>query len=280
MTASRISAVDPVTDLVDRLRLDRSARRRGAVVVEGPTDVQVLARALEMDERRFFPVNGRNNVLKFAEHLDAACLTGVICIADRDFDDSAHEMQTDVRVVFTDNGDLEAMLIISPAFARVLAEWATRSKVARLGGQLAVRERVWTVVTPVSVLRRANAVTELGLRFDGVDLHEVFTRPELELRVTGYLDRLAAASGTSRGALEEILVTAEPPVCASTGELLVRGRDVIAVAEVGLTRLFGGLQLQQAKDLVERCLRLAVSAGDFDELPFRIRVDSAMAEAA
>src|SRR4051794_20513108 len=118
--APSLRTLDQVTDLLDRLRLDSTARERGAVVVEGPTDANVLGTIAPAEDLLFFPAGGRNNVLRIADHLAQAYLHGVVCVADADFDGVVELRADQWFLVFYDNADLEAICYHSQALERVV----------------------------------------------------------------------------------------------------------------------------------------------------------------
>ena len=274
-----LRSIDHVEDLLDRLRLDATARSRGAVVVEGPNDADVLSEVFSEDSLTFFPVDGRANVIEAAERLGDHYLSGVICVADADFDDEVNIRATQWFLVFTDNADLDTMCYASPALERVLAAWGSRTKLAAYGGVASVRASVADVVRPLSVLRRANALGGHCLRFDAIDLHTVVTKDPLELRTQGLIDRLASVSSVSVEKIAELL-EGEEPVCFHTGSLLMRGRDCLTVVDIALRKVVGNLAHQQVKDgLARRSLVLAIRAADLATTPFVERVRAAAARA-
>jgi hypothetical protein len=264
-----LRSIDLVQDLLDRLRLDHVARRKGAVIVEGTHDATVLRNATELD-LQFFPVGGRVNVLRAADRLDDTYLTGVVCVADSDFDDESDNREHQWFVVFTDDADLEAMLYWSSALDRVLDEWATTSKYKSYGGADAVREGVEPIVAVLAILRWWNLQEGAGLNFDSLDLQDVVSKKTVNLNVTGLLNRLStpvADTETLRVALE-----GAPPTCPYTHRLRARGRDRLAVVSAAMRSVIGDLTKQQvAGGLVERSLRLAARPSDFAGTPFLAR---------
>lgn len=264
-----IRGIDHVEDLLSRLRLDGAVRNSGACVVEGEVDARVYDNLLGDREVTFFPIDGRNNVLRCAEKLREMYLEGVICIADRDFDDCAVERADDLFLVFTDNADLEAMLFHSPALERFLLEWASDSKMQQLGGCEPLRSIITDALEPVSRLRRGNSLKRAGLSFDDLDLTAVFNKDDLALNQVGLVARLARVSNCTAPEIERLLTESPIPVCADTGARLVRGKDCLAVLSVALRRLIANCSSHEATpQLLERALRLAVKTakgvgGDF-----------------
>lgn len=132
-----LKEIDHAEDLLSRLRLDRPARSRGTVVVEGPSDKTVLSRAFSVDPRAIFPVFGRINVLRVASALLVAPLAGVTCVADRDFEVAEAAWPAASFLVFYDEADVEAMLFQTQILERFLDAWSSAQKLSDFGGAAA-----------------------------------------------------------------------------------------------------------------------------------------------
>lgn len=278
MVTSLQAAVDPVADLVSRLRLDHAARARGVVVVEGPSDRDVYARAFGIDKRRIFAAAGRVNVLRVARTLTDRPLRGVTCVADRDFDDAASEFSDSEFVVFSDNADMDMMLFACSVLDRVVEAWGTRAKLKKAGGPASLRTRVVRCVAPLSSLRAANVLERWGLAFKDLSVVDLVDRDCLELNVRSVAAKLANAS-VSRRELEA-RSAADFPICPATGMPLTSGRDAASATDAALRKLVGNLSHQQVKDgVVARSLRLAVGRGDLSGSGFAERFESALAAA-
>ncbi|HET7443160.1 MAG TPA: DUF4435 domain-containing protein [Solirubrobacterales bacterium] len=277
--APRLRNLDPVDDLLARLRLDRVARGRGVAITEGPTDSRMLSAALGAHGNNFFSAGGRGNVLRCAEELRNEPLSGVICVADRDFDSGEDHWPGAWWLVFYDDADIEAMLVESQALTRVLDEWASEGKLARFGGVEAVRRQARESTGPLAVLRAINARDGLGIPFDGIEMQDLFDKKSGELRTASLIGKVAGLSKVSHAELQEMLDGA-PLICPQTNRPLSRGRDLLAAISALLRRSIGSLSKQQtAGGLVEKSLRLAIRPGDLDGTPFRDRYDAAMGQA-
>lgn len=272
----RLQDIDHVEDLFDRLRLDRTARAAGVCVVEGPSDAGVYEGGTPLGTLKCFALNGRANVLRMADLLELSYLAGVICVADRDFDEEADARAHQWFLIFTDNADLEAMLFFSSALDRVLDEWGSREKVRAAGGVDGVRTLVCEGLVPLSRLRAANAREGLGWRIDAVPLEEILDRRSLVIARVSLADRLARACGAARDDVTA-KCAASPGVCPETGAELARGRDLYVGVAVALRGRVGSLSNQQTRnDFVEKTMRLAVRPADLEGTPFVGRLKAAM----
>lgn len=242
-------------------------------------DETILHSAMGVDKRTLFPVGGRTNVVRVAEALKDGPLSGVVCVADRDFDFNEESWQEYWWLVFYDNGDIEAMLIESEALARFLEEWASEDKLRAIGGVEGVRAVLRERVIPLSSLRAANARENLGLPFDSIEVMDVLDKASAAMRRPSLVGKFIAMGDWTHKELEEAMDT-EPPSCPHTNEPLAKGRDLMSILSVLLRQMIGSLSKQEVQNrFVERSIRLAVRKGDLDGTPFKERLDSAVARA-
>ena len=260
--------------------MDRAARAKGALVVEGPTDQAVLSRAFSIDPRVIFPADGRPNVLRVTESLLADKLAGVVSIVDRDFDFVPEHWEGARLLVLYDDADLEAMIFNTFVFDRFANEWASNDKLAALGGPRELRRLVYLALTPIAALRSANAREGWGLVFDELDLSRVIDKRSLVLNVTKLAARLSSgARGPGMQVLQEE-AQSEGPACPVTGRTLVCGHDALEVLGIALRNLAGSLSHQQtANAFVERVMRSMVGPGDLDGTEFANRLRVALQRA-
>ena len=270
--------IDHVRDLLDRLRLDRRARARGAVIVEGTTDVLGLADLLDALGAAPFVVKGRVNVLRAATRLESEYLPGVVCVADTDFDDTASQCANQWFLVFTDNADLEAMLFWTPALDRLLSTWASEPKLTQTGGPSSLRELIAAALAPLTNLRSENTLRGLGFNFKALDLDEMLDQSDLSLKMAKLRPKLTPKFLTEHD-FEEII--ARPALeCPLSKAPKVHGGDALLAVDVALRKLIGSLSKQQVKGgFAERSLILAARATDLRDTPFGGRLLDALARA-
>jgi hypothetical protein len=280
VTTLSLRDVDPVEDLLARLRLDRNARSRGAVIVEGPSDERILDSALPIDRRALFGIGGRSNLLRCVAALDEQPMDGVLCVGDRDFDLDESDYPNAWWFVLYDDADIEAMLVDAEPLVRFLGTWASDEKVQQLGGPEGVRTMLKERTLPLSILRTVNARDRLGIPLNSVDIKGAMVRKTGTLKRESLIGRVLAVDGVTRAEVESFLAEA-PRRSPFTGAPLARGRDLMAVLAVLLRSVLASLGQQQVEpQFVENSLSLAVREGDLDDTPFKARFDDAFARLA
>ena len=103
-------------------------------------------------------------------------MQAIVCIIDSDFS-KFRPLIEDSDIIRTDSHDLETMLIESPAFDKVLAEYGSEAKIANLLAQgRDPRQIVRAAAHPLGILRHYSRVSRLNLVFEGFGLSHVERR--------------------------------------------------------------------------------------------------------
>ena len=114
--------------IANEIRLERQVRKVAVLVVEGSDDRRLFAKLVHPDRCSIVGAYGKDNVVKVVSILDASGFEGILGIGDKDFDEIENIEHTSPNLIFTDEHDLECMMIRSEALFRVLIENATEIK--------------------------------------------------------------------------------------------------------------------------------------------------------
>lgn len=247
--------------LADRIRLHRQVDGRPVLVTEGYSDRRLVADLLPEGAAAMFVGGTRSEVLAVADFALKSQIDRIACLVDRDFDDAVSEAeQRGLPIVVYDGGDLEDMLLGSPAGERAINELASAPKLGAFGGALALIALVRERTAPLSRLRRANALGEWGLDFASLDLSAKVNRETLHVNVTSVCAALhrTAREGVDRQDLESCARHDSEGECPRTCRPLARGRDLLALIGVALRRLVGTRpKAQTTPELLSVVLRTA-----------------------
>ncbi|MER5621096.1 DUF4435 domain-containing protein [Streptosporangium sp. NPDC002544] len=231
--------------LPDRIRQHRQVDKRPIIITEGPSDVRFLSGCLPLDIA-YFPAGTRSTALDATESLHRANMQRFLSVVDRDFDDQVTSIEKlNIPIFPYENADLEGMLVLSPAFSRMLEELGSAEKIAKQGGLSKVVDNIYNAVHPVSTLRRANFEQQWGLKFDSVDLSSKIDPKTLTLKVQPYCAALSSTvnSKPSQSTLlayaNKIQSNRLAPSCPRGSTPYLRGRDVLSVTGVALRGAIG-----------------------------------------
>lgn len=219
----------------DRIRLHLQGTAERVLVVEGPTDAEVLGELL--GDQGIFPVGSRGNVLAAAEELMLSGIVRFVAVLDVDFLPLPSGGDWDAVLHPYLGRDLESMLIHLGGLHRLLRYKGSLSKIEQYGGIDMLVSVLLRTVEPITRLRVENARSGLGLCFDAVRLEDKIELRTLRLLLDSYCAALANISGIGMNAARVEAIAIDE----SRGAGEARGKDVIAVASTSLRRVAGSL---------------------------------------
>ncbi len=155
--------------IVAEIEMLRTLRNHAVLVVEGPSDVKFLANFIDERQCDIVIAWGSDNSLEALKIARTRWIKGLCCVIDRDYREFLCLMFDDPDVVFTDEHDIEMMMVRSQAFTKVLSEMGSRAKIReeqRKYGDLA--EFVCGAVHIVGVLRLYALEKRKALKFEAL----------------------------------------------------------------------------------------------------------------
>ncbi|MCX4396049.1 DUF4435 domain-containing protein [Streptomyces sp. NBC_01767] len=256
--------------LADRVRLHRQGDSRNVVIVEGVSDKRILQRSFSESDVVYFPAGSRPVALEAAKKLTLWRQEYFICVVDRDFDDEVSNVSRANRKIPLhpyDNADLEGMLTVAGAAGDLVSEFGSADKIKDLGGAQQVLQKTYSLIEPISRLRRANYENNWGLAFDRVEIASKIDRKTFALKVQSYCAALDSTSDQSPGQavlLEYAKGTKEArsaPKCPRGTVPYFRGRDFLGALSAALCGYCGSRRPQSVEpEHLASILRLAGSA--------------------
>jgi hypothetical protein len=186
---------------------------------------------------------------------------------DADFDFLEEIPVSSLNVIQGDCHDLEAMLVRSPAFDRVLREFGSEDKMQRFVTNAGrdIRHVLLTAASPLGYLRWHSLRADLRLRFDGllfsrfIDMAALTVdRSKLIATVKNHSQRQDLDNHELELAVREMEEPKHDPW------QLCNGHDLVGVLSIGLRRAIGSQSAAAVGvEEMERVLRLAYEAVDF-----------------
>lgn len=228
--------------IANDVRLERAVYGGSFLLVEGQDDATVLERFCADDVCSIVVCLGKENVLDAVDELGAWGFDGALGLADRDFDRILAYRATKGDVVYTDENDLDLMILCSEALDKVLGTFGRREPVTgkvAMGGKV-VREGVFSSASVIGRVRLVAQEQGWSLRFVGMKYRYLATNSyviELESTVKHVYGR----SKRDVDATEEEVRAAVRArrVDDIEAKELCRGHDCVRVLGRGLKRAFG-----------------------------------------
>jgi hypothetical protein len=140
--------------VVAEIEMLRILQNNAVLIVEGPSDERFLGNFIDGDTCEIVIAWGADNSLSALDIARGRRLTGICCVLDRDYREFLCLMIDDPDVVFTDEHDIEMIMVRSPALTRVFAELGSRQKLREAERKgIDLREFILEAVYVVGVLR-------------------------------------------------------------------------------------------------------------------------------
>ncbi len=253
--------------VANEVRLLRSHFAGPFIIVEGDDDYSVYKGLLSHNCCQLVPGYGKHKALAAQQVLDADSFVDAVTIVDADFDRLTGTSPPSPNVILTDGHDLECLICNSPAFDRVLEEFASREKVATFVTRIAMstRQRLVESAAKIGWLLWASLENDWSLEFQElkyskfVDAATLTTKP-LDLVTT-------VRNQSQRHDLAETLLIQEIDVRESrTSDIwqAARGHDIVGILSLGLTSSIGNWNSNEVSvETIERSLRLAFRPTEF-----------------
>ncbi len=150
----------------NQIRLLRQTFPGAFLLVEGSSDKIFYERFIDRLTCRLVIVSGKPSsklrVIEVLRILEQSNFKGVLAIIDADFERLETLLYTSPNLLRTDTHDLETMLIKSPAFDKVIAEFGSEEKIANRDVRIILLE----IGISVGYLRWISLCDDLNLSFD------------------------------------------------------------------------------------------------------------------
>ena len=172
--------------LANLVRLLRKNHKGSFLLVEGSGDKKFFTPFLDSSNCMVVVCSGRPNLLGAVSQLFRRGVCGVLGFADRDFSNVTEYPYYEGEVVFTDENDLEMMLLCSGALEKILSEYGRSDgsqSIADMG--IAMRYTIFHSARVLGMLRLLSIEHSWCLRFEGMKYKYENTKScSLDLRET------------------------------------------------------------------------------------------------
>ena len=259
------------TIIANQVRLERANFDGSFLLVEGSGDAKFFARFCDSEKCSIIVCSGREWLLDAITILAKKGFQGALAIADRDFSEFLGFPEFDGEVFFTDDNDIEIMILSSPALDNVLREFASEDKVSALveAEGRRVCEYIFDAARFLGTLRLCSQAQELGLSFDGMNYRFANQNSIVFDEVRTLRHVLARSRECTQMTEEEILTYVKVQVAGKDGtKSLCRGHDCLRVLGRALRKKLGTtneFNSEKGSKLLGGILRVAYEFEFFEE---------------
>ncbi|MEH2452589.1 DUF4435 domain-containing protein [Nostoc sp.] len=250
-----------VDRVANQIRLRRSTYTGTFLLVEGSSDKTFYKRFVDKLVCELVETSGKpsskQRAIEILKILEQSNFQGVLAIVDADFDRLETLLYTSPNLLRTDSHDLETMLINSPAFNKVLAEFGSEEKIAQFNRDI----RLVLVQNGISVgyLLWISKYDGLNLTFEGITFSKFIDEQTLqidELKLIQEIKNKSQAFSLNEKYLQERLKSQKSnnhdpwQICC--------GHDLVEILSFGLRKVLGSNKAADVEpNSLERSLRLA-----------------------
>jgi len=253
--------------IANEVRMKRSQHSGAFAIVEGDADARAYGRLC--DRTTCLVINGhtKDNVTSALRTLEGEGLEGVIGIVDADFWCLEGRQPASPNLFMTDSHDLESMMLSSPVFDKLLAEFGSAEKIERFRDTVCsdLRAVLLAAAEVVGCLRWISLQQGLDLRFEGLPLTK-FVNPQT-LRVDTEQAVKVVLDHSQAWGLRTDDVGSQVTALRHQGRdpwQICCGHDLVGVLSLALRRTLGSHNASQVSPpVLQRSLRLAYEPAYF-----------------
>jgi len=263
--------------VANEVRMMRTEHLGSILVVEGPTDKTFYQAVIDKAHCKVVIAHGKSNAIEAISILQDSGTDGVIAIIDSDFNRVGVQQPPSSQNIFlTDLHDVECMMIVSPAFAKVLSEFARADRVGvfskRVGCDVSVS--LARNAMTIGYLRWASAQKGWPFRFEDlrfskfVDLDNLtIDHARLIREIKDHSQQHGINAAVILDTLKNLQDEHHDPLQVSCGH------DILELLSLGLRRVFVARKESEVKrEVLERSLRLAYEASFFKQTKLYIGI--------
>jgi hypothetical protein len=245
-------------------------------IVEGDGDEKLFRKFAQDPEAPIIPAWGKENVLDAAEILDReAAGDGFLAIVDADSWYLDGRFPSSPNVLFTDEHDLEMMIVRSNSFASVVRELGsqpkifkfTRSSGSTVSDSLTIlRDILLRKAICLGCLRWWSISDHLELKFEGLSFERFIDRDSLDVDIEVLVGNTLALTKISRLRTTDIVPKLKEMIETSNDDpyKVCCGHDFIAILGLGLRKALGNKSKEAAApENIETAFRLSYDISSF-----------------
>ena len=156
--------------LANQIRLERAVHSGSFLLVEGSDDAKLFNKFCDDTECSIIICTGRDKLLEALTILEEEGFAGALGFADKDFNEFVGCPPYNGTVVFTDENDIEIMILCSSALGNVLHEYGVKNKITSTvsseGKQ--IFELIFEAASFIGALRMMSQLKSWNLSFNGM----------------------------------------------------------------------------------------------------------------
>jgi len=266
------------SDVFNEIQMTRNASPHPLFVVEGGCDARLVKQQLDIEKSIVIVAHGKQNLIGALARVSQAGTPRCIGLADLDFDNIVPSTRSTDNVIYTKRHDIEMELICSSAFDRLVASFASSTKVEKLVKErhaTHLRDVIMQTCLPIATLRYMSILHDGHLKFEGLKFDRFIDRKTLkcddEVLVKNVLQN-SVNPQLNGSVLKESLKNnrlANTPI-----DEVVCGHDVLEVLSIGMRTACGNFDSKTASvDHLGKILSHGLRPSEFRQWGVGVAID-------
>ena len=244
--------------------------KRSFLLVEGNDDEMFFNKFVDNKICSIVICGGKETLLDAAKSLNDNGFSDAICVADKDFSEIFECSVFEGEVVFTDENDLEMMMINSPALQNVLFEFGSKDKIPQFEDKngRSVCEQIFHVASFIGAMRIISQRYKLNLKFRDMK-YKFKNNNTFELNHDRTVQNIFTENENSKISKEDMMnMIIEEQTNSTEPRKICCGHDCVRLLgralkkEIGTTNLFNNAE---GAKLLSQTLRLAYDSSYFSQ---------------
>ena len=236
--------------LVSELYLERQGQPdKSFLLVEGGSDSELFQKFSD-NNCQIITCVGNKNLFNAITILNERGFVGALGFADKDYGGFIVRRSVPYNVIFTDENDIEILMLCSPALAVVLCKCGNGGAESEVVDPDQIREKVFNVAANLGALRLLSESERLGIGFGEADYKFVNGDSMLDLMeiVKDFCQKsrsLGFAEVHEAEVHEHVIRTVR---CAPSAKCLCKGRDCVVILGRVLKCEFGSEEFDSRRN--------------------------------
>lgn len=193
MSNSSITHQDPVTK-IGTVKLHRDTNPNLTIVlVEGGGDFTVFDTLLNKRFCKVLPIHGRPNVFLTISDVKKNNISGVLAIADKDYDTLTGNLFTEQNLYYIDTHDIETLILNTNIFEKFVKKFIDDN----ISNDKQLIQNIIMVAAIVGYARLYSAKNEIGLKFSDTPM-ESYLEQFVSIRYEDYITNIIKYSSQKK----------------------------------------------------------------------------------
>lgn len=245
----------------------RSAKKEVLLVVEGDTDVDVLANALGLPRSNILSCDGKETLMAVYEMAPQKGIDeGTVFLRDRDNDGISTGLTCGVLLLVTSRYDIEMEFLENRIFQRILSEFLSEAVDSNKAN--AEFKKICTAAACVGALRiysKDNPGTNLD--FDDLKYNRFLNPKSLAVDVKEAVRYVFAKSGVPLKNQAPVVSAVSKILQNRAGPDIVCSKDFLEILQLALSRHYNACDAGECSpSIITRSLRISVVHDDFKSM--------------